>query len=102
MTTEDKTTQAIFSGKREDYALWSISFLARAKSKGYEEYLLGKKPMPTGTTNTTTNVTTYTDDKKKELQKIQKGWADLINCIDTTKDKGVDVAMDLAPIGTGQ
>ena len=49
--TEDRTTLAIFSGKRENYALWSINFLARAKTKGYEDYLLGTKPIPTGTTD---------------------------------------------------
>ena len=99
--SEDRTPLAIFSGRRENYALWSVNFLARAKSKGYEDYLLGTRPIPTGTLDTTNNVRTFSDDEKKEVAKVQKGWADLINCIDTSKANGADVAMDLAPIGTG-
>ena len=98
--TEDKTTLVTFSGKQEHYALWKINFLARAKSKGYEDYLLGKKSLPVGTTDSN-GVVTFSDDERKEVSKVQKGWADLINCLDTTKPNGANLAMEIAPIGEG-
>ena len=47
--SEDRSAVPHFSGDPWDYTIWSISFLAKAKAKSYEEYLLGTKLPPTGT-----------------------------------------------------
>jgi hypothetical protein len=31
-----------FTGKKEDWPIWSVKFLARARRKGYRDVLLGK------------------------------------------------------------
>ena len=38
-----------FSGKGSDWDPWSEKFLARAKRKGWKDYLLGVKSVPTKT-----------------------------------------------------
>ena len=74
--SDDKTQMPIFSGVRKDYDLWTISFLAKAKSRGYEEYLLGKKPAPMVTLDTTGDPNP-TNEEKKEILKVQQGWGTL-------------------------
>jgi len=53
----DKAIRIIpFSGKQQDWRMWSKKFLARALMKGYKEVLLGTVQEPT------------TDAKKKTLK----------------------------------
>ena len=70
--SEDKSTIAAFSGKVEDFKPWARGFLARAKARGYKQYLLGKKKVPTGTPDSNGNVV-FSDAALKEIGRIQKG-----------------------------
>ena len=43
----EKTIRVIpFSGKQEEWRMWSRKFLARAKIRGYKEVLLGLVDVP--------------------------------------------------------
>ena len=58
----DKTMKLpLFSGKTEDWPIWSEKFLVRAKRKGYKDLLLGKIDIPKDSDVGTT------DAEKKEV-----------------------------------
>ena len=57
--SDDKTSVPTFSGLKKDYNTWTVGFPAKAKIKGYEEYLVGSKKLPTGTTDPRSKEVTY-------------------------------------------
>ena len=99
--SEEKSLVPMFSGKRRDYQLWAFSFLAHAKSKDYEEYLLGEKPLPTGTADSN-GVVTFSKDEDKVVSVIRKAWADLVYCIDKKNPDGEEALMDILEYGEGK
>ena len=99
--SEDKSTIAAFSGEVEDFKPWARGFLARAKARGYEQYLLGKKKVPTGTPDSKGDVV-FSDAELKKIGQIQKGWSDLMNGIDGKSLEGSDLIGLVLPHGEGE
>ena len=66
MTEDREKTIGIlpFSGKKEHWAVWEETFLARAKRKCYKDILLGKKEAPKDSDTYDTS-----NDAGKELQR---------------------------------
>ena len=75
-----------FSGKTEDWPIWSQKFLVGAKRKGYKDLLLGKTAIPkdseVGTTDEEKKEVTVT----KDLNEI--AYEESVLAIDTTKKEG--------------
>jgi hypothetical protein len=78
-----------FSGKKADWTAWSEKFLARARRRGYKEYLEGTERIPTDAekpadTETATVKEVYKG--KRDLNEL--AYEDLVLCIDTTTPDG--------------
>ena len=76
-----------FTGKTEEWAVWSEKFLARAKKKGYKEILTGKTEIPALTDAAGTAVTlTPTGIKIRELN--EEAYIDLVLSINGDTEIG--------------
>ena len=75
---EEKSIRILtFSGKDEDWDMWSKKFLAMAQRKKYKNVLTGKAAIPREDTVLTD------DDEKKTREANEKAYSDLIlSCTD--------------------
>jgi hypothetical protein len=78
-----------FTGKKEDWPIWSVKFLARARRKGYRDVLLGKDITPSDTDEPAATATQAEKDvynKERELNDLAN--EEMILCIDGTTKPG--------------
>ena len=75
---EEKSIRVLtFSGKDEDWDMWSKKFLAIAQRKKYKDVLTGKKQIPKEDEDLTD------DEEKKAREANEKAYSDLIlSCTD--------------------
>ena len=59
----------LFSGKDDDWPIWSEKFLIRAKRKGYKDLLLGKVAVPK---NNKTGLTEEEEEGDRETKGAQQ------------------------------
>ena len=83
----DKTLKLpLFSGKVDDWPIWSEKFLIRAKRKGYKDILLGREQIPSY------NAPDITEDERKVNRRLRElnetGFEELAMSIDTTQKEG--------------
>ena len=85
---DEKTIRILqFSGKEEDWRMWSAKFMAKAKLRGYHEILDGTKNAPKDT------VADLTETNKKLAILNDKAYNELVlSCIDETSFSIVDGA----------
>ena len=74
MTSEEKYMDKTlklprFSGKQEDWQIWSERFLIRAKRKGYKDLLTGKVKIPS---DNETSTDTRIADELDELRELNE------------------------------
>ena len=92
--TKEKTIRIIpFSGKEEDWRMWSRKFLARAKVQEYKEILTGTKKAPAA--GTTIDESTDQGKTQKKLQIAnEKAYNDLLlSCEEEVSFGAVDEAI---------
>ncbi len=58
-----------FSGKQEDWQVWSEQFLARARRKGFKDILKGKVTVPT---DDEMNASNLSADDLKKMKRIRE------------------------------
>ena len=75
-----------FSGKQEDWQIWSEKFLIRAKRKGYKDLLLGKVIIPKDDESSTDARTDAEMDAIRELNEL--AFEEIEMGIDTEKKAG--------------
>ena len=81
MSEGERTLKILpFSGKAEDWDMWSTQFLARAGRKGYDGVLLGTTAVPDEGTTLTSTQTAEAEAKKANMD----AYTDLVLCL---KDK---------------
>ena len=78
---EEKSIRVLtFSGKDEDWDMWSKKFLAMAQRKKYKNVLTGKTAIPKE------DAVLTDDDEKKARQANEKAYSDLIlSCTDEVR-----------------
>ena len=59
-----------FSGKQEDWQIWSKLFLRQATKKGYKKILLGQENVPTGAAYEAADINTEAGKKIEKLQDL--------------------------------
>eukprot|EP00428_Durinskia_dybowskii_P019457 CAMPEP_0170210852 /NCGR_PEP_ID=MMETSP0116_2-20130129/5036_1 /TAXON_ID=400756 /ORGANISM="Durinskia baltica, Strain CSIRO CS-38" /LENGTH=76 /DNA_ID=CAMNT_0010461375 /DNA_START=100 /DNA_END=326 /DNA_ORIENTATION=- len=59
-----------FSGKQEDWQVWSEQFLARARRKGYKDILKGKISVPTDEELGASGLSAEEAKKRKRIREL--------------------------------
>ena len=71
-----------FSGKKDDWSVWSIKFLARANRKGYKDMLTGKEAIPKDSEEPEASEPQGVKDEYKRKRGLNEtAYEDLILCI---------------------
>jgi hypothetical protein len=78
-----------FTGKKEDWPIWSVTFLARARCKGYRDVLLGKDNTPSDADEPAATATQAEKDVYNKVRKLNDlAYEEMILCIDGTTKPG--------------
>jgi hypothetical protein len=74
-----------FTGKKEDWRIWSVKFLACARCKGYRDVLLGKDVTPLDADEPAATATQAEKDAYNKARKLNDvAYEEMILCIDGT------------------
>ena len=92
--TKEKTIRIIpFSGKEDDWRMWSRKFLARARVQEYKDILTGTKKAPAAGTTIDESTTVGKEQKKLQLAN-EKAYNDLLlSCEEEVSFGAVDEAI---------